>query len=179
MTNIHVDNLDPSLQAVIDDPDLACIGDYDDQGEGSIDIGTLYHLHEYASVDLAIETAESPRWVQAAIAAHPGIWTARPCRAMHDLPETEASIIHCGRCACYANSKRRRRARRYAQMPLLPGFDTHPYQLHSPCSRRDLTWLRKLIYRLRDRDQIETRRERIPDCRQARGWDWATRIYPA
>ena len=32
---------------------------------------------------------------------------------------------------------------------------------------------------LRDRHQIETRREHIPDCRQPRGWDWGTRIYPS
>ena len=177
MTHIRVNDLDPSLLAVIDDLDLTCIADYDDEGEGWIDVGTLHHLQEYAFVDLAIETAESPRWVQAAIEAHPGVWTARLCRAMHDLPETEASIIYCGRCTCYANRAKRARARRYARMPLLPGFDKHPYQLHPPCSRRDLTWLRKLIYRLRDRRQIETRRERIPDCRQPRGWDWGTRIY--
>ena len=72
MANIRVDDLDPSLSAVIDDLGLACIADYGDEGEGWIDVGTLSHLQEYAFVDLAIESAESPRWVQVAIEAHGG-----------------------------------------------------------------------------------------------------------
>jgi hypothetical protein len=39
-------------------------------------------------------------------------------------------------------------------------------------ANRDLTWLRKLIYHLRDRDKVETRRKRILDYRQARNWDY-------
>lgn len=62
----------------------------------------------------------------------------------------------------------------------LPGFETIgcAYQLHSPCSRRDLTWLRHQIYRLVRRGRVEKRREKIPDLRQARGWDWGSRLYP-
>lgn len=175
---ICIDDLAPSLQAVIDDLDLACIADYDDEGEGWIDAGTLHHLQEYAFVDLDIETTESPRWVQAAIEAHPGVWTARLCRQMHDLPETKTSILHCGLCDQFSNKRKRVRAARLP--PTLPGFEDigGGYQLHPPCSKRGLTWLRKLLYRLRDRGRIQTRRERIADCRQGRGWDWGTRIYP-
>ena len=175
---IRTVDLDPSLLAVVGD--ITCVAEQDDKGNTWIDAGTLYHIEEYASTDLGIETPESPRWVQAAIEAQPGVWTARLCRQMHDRRETKADIAHCGLCNQYSNARRRRRA---AQLPAqtLPGFETigGGFQLRPPCSQRGLTWLRKLIYRLRDRGQIETRRERIPDCRQPRGWDWGTRIYPS
>jgi hypothetical protein len=175
---VYVSDLDPSLLAAIDDLDLACIADYDDDGSARIDAGTLYHVEAYVSIDLGIDTPESPQWVQAAIEAQPGVWTARLCRQMHGWPETEISILRCGLCQDYANPRKRARA---ACLPTrtLPGFEAigGGHQLRPPCSKRGLTWLRKLIYRLRDRDQIQTHRERIPDCRQPRGWDWGTRIY--
>ena len=175
---IRVANLDPSLLAVIGD--ITCIAEYDDKGTAWIDAGTLHHIAEHVSTGLGIETMESPRWVQAAIQAQPGVWTARLCRQMHGLPETERSILYCGLCQDYANPRKRARA---ACLPTqtLPGFEAigGGFQLRPPCSKRGLTWLRKLIYRLRDRGQIETCRERIPDCRQPRGWDWGTRIYPS
>jgi hypothetical protein len=170
---MHIDDLPPELAAVIDNYDLRCIAD-----DGYIDEGTLRHLDEHARIDLGIEDPESPEWVEAAIEANPGRWTARLCRAMHGHKEIIESIIHCGLCKCYTNS--RRRARAAARPPLLPGFEEigGAFQLHEHCGRRGLTWLRKLIYRLRGRGKVETRRERIPDLRQPRGWDWGTRIYP-
>jgi hypothetical protein len=48
--------------------------------------------------------------VQAAIAANPGTWITRLCRAKHHLPETYQSIAYCGQCRSFANSRKRRRA---------------------------------------------------------------------
>ena len=171
---IHIDDIPPSVRAAIDDLDLACIADGDE-----IDEGTLHHMEQYLLDDLAVESPESRPWVQAAIEARPGVWTARLCRAMHEMPETESSILRCGLCMEFANGRKRWRA---ANLPenTLPGFENTggAYQLRPPCSKRGLSWLRRQIYRLRDLGRIETRRERIPDCRQARGWDWGTRLYP-
>ena len=172
-TVIHIEGLPPELSAVIDDYDLRCIAD-----DGYIDEGTLRHLDEYAWIDLGIEDPESPEWVEAAIEANPGRWTARLCRAMHGHEENYDSITHCGLCVDYCNPRKRKRAA--ALPPLLPGFEETggAFQLFPRCGRRGLTWLRKLIYRLRERGKVETHRERIPDLRQPRGWDWGTRIYP-
>ena len=93
---------------------------------------------------------------------NPGIWTARPCRSINGLPETESSVIHCGLCADYANPRKRERAAQYAAAkkqlfekaqnpglwavsckmknaagvlgahPALPGLSPQ-YQLHPPC----------------------------------------------
>jgi hypothetical protein len=172
-TAVRIEDLPPELAAVIDECDLWCVAD-----EGDIDPGMLRHLDAHAWIDLGIEDAESPEWVRAAIRANPGRWTARLCRAMYGHPETYDAIAHCGLCADYANPRKRKRAA--ALPPLLPGFEETggAFQLHPHCGRRGLTWLRRLIYRLRQQGKVETRRERIPDLRQPRGWDWGTRIYP-
>ena len=112
-------------------------------------------------------------YVEAAVEANPGVWTARLCRAMHGLPETEESIIYCGQCEDYANPRKRARAEYYAGMPTLPGFSP-PYQLHPRCGK-GLTWLRHRLYAME-----HIRRESgsvIPDVRQPRGWDYGTRLY--
>lgn len=79
----------------------------------------------------------------------------------------------------YANPRKRQRA---AELPpeTLPGFEATggAFQIHPACSRRDLTWLRHLVYRLVRRGQVEKRREKRPDLRQARGWDWMSTLYP-
>lgn len=111
---------------------------------------------------------------------HPGIWTARLCRLISGLPETEESIIHCGLCAEYANPRKRRRA---AQCPpTLPGWPAAiggAYQLHPPCGPIGLRRLQGMLYKLRDDClMICSERSRIPDSRNHRGWDIATRWYP-
>jgi hypothetical protein len=117
-------------------------------------------------------------WIEAAIEASPGVWISRLCRARHGLLETFRSIARCGQCLSYANPRKRRRA---AALPseLLPGFETigGAFQLHPPCSHQDLTWLRHQVYRLARLGRVEKRREKIPDLRQARGWDWGSRLY--
>jgi hypothetical protein len=139
-----------------------------------LDDGVLAHLQEMEVYELP--QPETPEWVQAAIEARPGVWTARLCRAMHGVPETEQGIAYCGLCVSYVNPRKRRRA---ACLPnLLPGFAEGAYMLRQSCSKRDLTWLRRTVCRLCKAGKIVTRRERIPDVRQARGWDIGTRIYP-
>ena len=104
-TVIHIEGLPPELAAVIDDHDLRCIAD-----DGYIDEGTFRHLNEYAWIDLGIEDPESPEWVEAAIEANPGRWTARLCRAMHGHEENYDSITHCGLCVDYCSPRKRKRA---------------------------------------------------------------------
>jgi hypothetical protein len=164
--------LRPSLEVLVPDIDLACM---------EIDDGIAQHIEAYALDDLGIETPESSEWVDAAVRANPGRWTARLCRQIHDLPETEESIVHCGLCKEYANPRKRARARAQSLTKVLPGFEEigGAYQLHPRCGRRGLTWLRKLAYRRCDTGRWQKRREKIPDVRQSRGWDWASRIYPA
>jgi hypothetical protein len=67
------------------------------------------------------------------------------------------------------------------QTEVLPGFKDigGAYQLHTPCSPRHLTWLRHLIYRLVGQGQVVKVREKRPDLRQPRGWDWMACLYPA
>ena len=174
---IAIEDIEPELAGLVDELDLACM--HYDEYPGCIDESTYHHLEEYAVLELGIRDAETPEWVKAAVEARPGTWTARLCRAMHGQPETYEAIVHCGLCAQYASSRKRYRAARLPSQTL-PGFEEigGGYQLRPPCSKRGLTWLRKLIYRMRDREQVETRREHIPDLRQGRGWDWGTRIYP-
>ena len=86
--------------------DLECLtteGEALDRGLG------LHLMHEAVYEFPAPGTAE---WVQAAIAANPGIWMTRLCRAKHDLPETYRSIAYCGTCRCFANPRKRHRAER-------------------------------------------------------------------
>ena len=114
------------------------------------------------------------------IMASPGIWTARLCRTLNGLSETEDSIIHCGLCSDYANPRKRERARRLARQPTLPGWTRgRPYQLHPPCSFVGLKQLQGMLYKLRDVAlMLHSERARIPDSRNYRGWDVGTRWYP-
>ncbi len=107
----------------------------------------------------------------------PGIWTAALCRRMNGVPETEEGVVHCGLCKDYANPRKRERAERYARHPTLPGM-TPPYQLHVPCTV-GLRQVRGMLRKLREVClMVVGRREIIPDSRNNRGWDLATRWYP-
>ena len=118
-------------------------------------------------------------WVLTWVEDNPGIWTARLCRLINDVPETERGVIYCGLCSQYANPRKRARAARYAAIPTLPGMDP-PYQLHPPCPTIRLRQLQAILRKLCD-ECIMITRERgavIPDSRNHRGWDYATRWYP-
>jgi hypothetical protein len=115
-------------------------------------------------------------WALGVISANPGLWVAELCRIKHDRENTAAEIAYCGLCREYANRRKRVRAAKLGDP--LPGFTSGAYQLHPPCSNRAFTWLRKLTYRLERAGFLLRKRERIPDGRQARGWDWGTRLYP-
>ncbi len=117
-------------------------------------------------------------WVLSWVEDNPGVWTARLCRAINGLPETEASIIHCGLCDGYSNPRKRRRAARLAATPTLPGLDP-PLQLHPPCPTISLRRLQYLLRKLRD-DCLMIYSEEgatIPDPRNHRGWDLATKWF--
>lgn len=117
-------------------------------------------------------------WVLSLVSDNPGFWTARLCRLINGLPETEQSVIHCGLCSDYANPRKRERAERYAQHPTLPGFEP-PYQLHPPCLTISLKQLQNMLHKLRDDClMVYSERDRIPDSRNHRGWDVGTRWYP-
>jgi hypothetical protein len=81
-------------------PDLDCLTE-----AGQLDYGLLKHLEEHALWELP--QAGTPAWVEQAIQAQPGIWAARLCRAMHDLPETREGIAFCGACHQLANPRKR------------------------------------------------------------------------
>jgi hypothetical protein len=57
-------------------------------------------------------------WVLGWVEDYPGCWTARLCRLINGLPETEQSVIYCGLCSEYASPRKRVRAERYAAMPV-------------------------------------------------------------
>lgn len=166
-----VEDIPPDLCLLVGEPDLAGLAD-----AGELDYGLILHLAYAAAFELP--QPETVAWIEGAIQANPGIWISRLCRAKHGRPETFYSIARCGQCRSYSNGRKRRRAANLPPVPL-PGFETTggAFQLHSPCSRRDLTWLRHQIYRLVRRGRVEKRREKIPDQRQARGWDWGSRLY--
>ncbi len=166
-----LNDIPPELRLLLGDTTLAGLAD-----EGALDRGLVLHLAYAACFELP--QPGTPAWVEAAIAANPGIWIARLCRGMHGRPESFRSIAWCGQCRSYGNNRKRQRAARLPPEPL-PGFSDigGAFQLHPPC-RRDLTWLRHLIYRLVRLGRVEKRREKIPDLRQARGWDWGSRLYP-
>ncbi|MEA3339467.1 MAG: hypothetical protein U9R15_05820 [Chloroflexota bacterium] len=113
------------------------------------------------------------------VETYPGLWTARLCRLINDLPENERSVIHCGLCSDYANPRKRKRAAQYAAHPTLPGFSPQ-YQLHPPCFTISLRQLQGILRKLRDQCLMVLSEEqsRIPDSRNGRGWDLATRWYP-
>lgn len=120
-------------------------------------------------------------WVLSWVEAEPGTWTARLCRAMNGLPETPQSVAWCGLCADYANPRKRARAARLG--PLLPGFDEGAYTLHSACGRMQFRLLRSLLRSLLatlERATMITGEQGavIPDSRNHRGWDFATRWWP-
>lgn len=103
----------------------------------------------------------------------PGPWTARLCRFMNGLPETEESVIYCGVCAHYANPRKRLRASRLP--PTLPGFTEGAYQLHATCTKMPFGTLRQILYALERRQIVYGQpMVRIPDTRNNRGWDFAT-----
>jgi hypothetical protein len=113
-----------------------------------------------------------------AVFAAPGIWTARLCRQLNGRPETEASVIYCGLCRQYANQRKRKRAAALPTQPL-PGFPAS-YRLHPPCRRIALRRLQYVLHVLEDETLMiyGQRRARIPDHRNHRGWDYATRWHP-
>ncbi|MBN1180502.1 MAG: hypothetical protein JXD18_14935 [Anaerolineae bacterium] len=116
-------------------------------------------------------------WALSCVEDEPGIWTAALCRAMNGLPETEESVIWCGLCTEYANPRKRARAAR--KPPLLPGFDEGAHQLHGPCPRMQLRLLRSLLATLEQATMVRGEQGAvIPDRRNHRGWDYATRWYP-
>ena len=167
---IRPDDLAPQVAALLGNL-LDCLTD-----DGELDHGTYWHIMEASAYEWP--QPETPEWVARVVQAQPGIWTARLCRAMHNRTESQRDIARCGLCAEYANPRKRERARRLGQP--LPGFEEMggALQLHPPCSRCGLSWLRRQVYRLRARNVLETRRDKIPDLRQARGWDIGTRLYP-
>ena len=116
-------------------------------------------------------------WLKALLKQQPGLWTARICRTKHDIPETRQGISYCGLCLEYANP--RKRARSAALGPELPGFEGQgAFRLHPPCSRRALTWLRHILTRWANAGIVhKAPKSVIPDIKQPRGWDYATRIY--
>ena len=103
----------------------------------------------------------------------PGPWTARLCRYINNLPETQTSVIYCGLCAHYANPRKRARAARLP--PTLPGFTEGGYQLHATCRKMPFSMLKHLLYRMEARGIVRSEPgTRIPDGRNYRGWDFAT-----
>ena len=117
-------------------------------------------------------------WVLSYVEEYQGLWTARLCRLLNDMPETTESVMHCGRCVEYANQRKRDRASKFADIPTLPGLPP-PYQLHPPCGRIRFKQLSHILRRLEYSTMIYGEpRSIIPDSRNWRGWDYATRWYP-
>ena len=103
----------------------------------------------------------------------PGPWTAKLCRYLNGLPETQVSVIHCGLCVDYANPRKRARAARLP--PPLPGFSAGGYQLHRTCSTMPFARLKHLLHQMEARGLLCSEPgTRIPDERNYRGWDFAT-----
>lgn len=141
---------------------------------------TYFEWAYWTSDDLLDPEQESRQWLLELIQINPGVWMAEACRIKHDLPSDNESIAWCGLCKEYANIRKRNRS---AALPpkTLPGFEKigGAYQLHPPCSKRALTWIRQTIYALEAKGLVERRPlEVIPDPRQGRGWDFGTRVYP-
>lgn len=136
-----------------------------------------YLLYSYYCTEGLFECPEAnpKEFVTTIITMNPGIWTAKLCRIKHDIPETKQSISFCGLCEQYANPRKRERGRRMALTGLLPGFEQGQYEIHPPCSRKALTWLRHTLKRMvRDEELTEQRMMEIVDLCQERGYDYAT-----
>ena len=149
---------------LIPEIDLLCMGEeYED------------HLNSW----LYEEGPENEKeWMEMAIVANPGMWISRLCRNLHDLPENETSVMYCGRCSEYANKGKKKRAKQAELTPTLPGMEDCLYRLHDPCTKWGLTAVRHYIYRRERKGLVVRKREKIPDTRQPRGWDWGSRVYP-
>ena len=164
---LHIDEIPPELRALIPEEDLCAIAE-----DEMLDYSTVLYLAQAEVYELP--QPGTREWVLTAIAANSGdFWITKLCRAMHGHRENIRSISWCGVCSEYANVRKRRRAAKLPPKPL-PGFEEigGAFQLHPPCSNHGLTWLRKLIYRLENKGQVERSREPRPDIRQARGWDY-------
>ncbi len=167
-----LDDIPPTIRALIPEEDLDAMTEH-----GELDRGMALHL-AYEQV-FELPEPETPGWVIAAVQANPGkFWIAQLCRAMHGLPENFKSITWCGLCQEYANPRKRERSNNLPRQTL-PGLEETggAFRLHPPCSKRGLTWLRKVVYRLVDRGWVKKIREFRPDMRQARGYDLMSVLY--
>lgn len=111
------------------------------------------------------------------IESYPGLWTAALCRALNGVPETACGIAWCGLCAAYANPRKRARSGRLG--PTLPGFEGRgAFQLHPSCGTISLRSLQAVVDNLEDALMVVRHRSVIPDPRNHRGWDFASRLWP-
>ncbi|MCG3207243.1 MAG: hypothetical protein FOGNACKC_00843 [Anaerolineae bacterium] len=142
------------------------------------DVSERYLLNTFYTTDIYPDPDTEPeRWLEEAIELNPEVWKAKLCRIKHDVPETNAGIAFCGLCKEYANP--RKRARSAATGPVLPGFEAMggAFQIHEACSSRALAWVRRTLYRWEKIGKVAREvLQQIPDVRQSRGWDFATRV---
>ncbi len=97
------DDIPPAIRTLIGD-DLACLVDE----EGELDHGLIMRMAYAACYEWP--EPETPEWIEAAVEANPGVWIARLCRAMRNLPEVFRSIAYCGQCLEFSNQRKRNRA---------------------------------------------------------------------
>lgn len=102
------------------------------------------------------------------------LWTAELCRRLNSQPD----VAYCGLCADYANPRKRARAAAWAsKQACLPGLSP-AWCLHPPCRRLRLARLQRVLAQMARYEMVATvPRCLIPDPRQARGWDYGTRIW--
>ncbi|MFC1975056.1 hypothetical protein ACFLXQ_01500 [Chloroflexota bacterium] len=137
------------------------------------EISDAYIEETYYMTDVYPDSDED--WLQELLRQHPGAWASLVCRIKHDVPETNQGIAFCGLCQEYANPRKRARSEALGQS--LPGLDG-AFKIHPRCSQKALTWLRHKLYQWEKAGHLERRpMSKIPDIRQARGWDYATRLY--
>jgi hypothetical protein len=109
---------------------------------------------------------------------YPDLWTAALCRGLNGVPETGRGVAWCGLCDGYANGRKRARSARLG--PTLPGFEgRRAYQLHSPCGTVSLRALQAVVDNLEDALMVVRHRSVIPDARNHRGGDFASRLWPS
>ena len=114
------------------------------------------------------------------IESYPGLWTAAVCRALNGIPETAQGVAWCGLCAGgYANGRKRARSAHLG--PTLPGFEGRAaFQLHPACTCISLRALQTVVDFLDCKALMVVRcRSVIPDPRNHRGWDFASRLWPS